>query len=141
MKKQVTKILSSGILASFLAGTIFMIAFLLLIDIQTPKNYDDGTPRMNCFGGLQYGIAIAIQILLLFANLPAFLNLFKPIRENKYMSFLMFFGLHFLYLIFIITSISEFSNEELVIVIPWINWIIWGYYFFKLRNNLEKTYK
>jgi hypothetical protein len=137
MKNPIAKIIGSGILACFLAGTIFMIGFLIFIDMQTPDHYEDGTPKMNCFGGLQYGIAIGIQIFIISASLPAFLNLFKPIRENKYLSFLAFFGTHFLYLIFIILSLSEFSGEEFLIIIPWVNWLVWGYYYFKFRNMIS----
>ncbi|UFH31660.1 hypothetical protein LNP04_17070 [Chryseobacterium sp. C-71] len=137
MKNPIAKIIGSGILASFLAGTIFMIGFLIFIDMKTPNHYEDGTPKMNCFGGLQYGIAIGIQILVIFANLLAFLNLFKSVRENKYLSFLAFFGIHFLYLILIIVSLSEFSGEELLIIIPWVNWLVWGYYYFKFRNMIS----
>jgi len=105
--------------------------------MQTPDYYEDGTPKMNCFGGLQYGIAIGIQLLIIIANLPAFLNLLKPIRENKYLSFLAFFGIHFLYLIFIIVSLSEFSGEEFLMIIPWVNWLFWGYYYLKFRKIIS----
>jgi len=137
MKNPIAKIIGSGILASFLAGTIFMIGFLVFIDMQTPDYYEHGTPKMNCFGGLQYGIAIGIQLLIIIANLPAFLNLLKPIRENKYLSFLAFFGIHFLYLIFIIVSLSEFSGEEFLMIIPWVNWLVWGYYYLKFRKIIS----
>lgn len=132
MRKQIAKTISSGILTSFLAGTVFMIGFLIIIDMQTPNHY--GRPRMNCFGGLQYGIAIGIQILVLLANLPAFLNLFRQIRENKYLSFFAFFGGNLLYLFFVLASISEFSGEESVILIPWINLLVWIFYYFKMRK-------
>lgn len=101
MKKQIAKLIGSGILASFLAGTIFMIGFLIIIDMQTPNHYEDGRPKMNFFGGLQYGIAIGIQILIALINLPTFLILFRKIRRNKYFTFLAFFAGYILYLKFL----------------------------------------
>ncbi|MBO6184542.1 MAG: hypothetical protein J6O88_07590 [Chryseobacterium sp.] len=139
MKKQVAKIIGSGILASFLAGTIFMIAFLIIIDMQTPNHYEDGRPKMNCFGGLQYGIAIGIQILIAFLSLPAFLILFKQIRRNKYFTFLAFFAGYIFYLFVIFASLSEFSGEEYVIIIPWINFLVWIFYYFKLRKIINSN--
>lgn len=49
MKKQIAKVIGSGILASFLVGTIFMIIFLIIIDMQTPNHYEDGRPKMELF--------------------------------------------------------------------------------------------
>ncbi len=137
MKKQIAKLIGSGILASFLAGTIFMIGFLIIIDMQTPNHYDDGRPKMNCFGGLQYGIAIGIQILIALLNLPAFLILFRQIRRNKYFTFLAFFAGYILYLFTIFASLSEFSGEEYVIIIPWVNFLVWIFYYFKLRKMIN----
>ncbi|MBD3905670.1 hypothetical protein NAL32_14580 [Chryseobacterium sp. Ch-15] len=137
MKKQIAKIIGSGILASFLAGTIFMIAFLIIIDMQTPNHYEDGRPKMNCFGGLQYGIAIGIQILIAFLSLPAFLILFKQIRKNKYLIFLAYFAGYFLYLTLILVSLKEFSGKEYFIIIPWINFLVWIFYYFKLRKAIN----
>lgn len=139
MKKQIAKIIGSGILASFLAGTIFMIGFLIIIDMQTPDYYEDGSPKMNCFGGLQYGIAIGIQILIAFFSLPAFLILFKQIRRNKYFVFLAFFIGYFLYLSLILASLPEFSGEEYVIIIPWINFLVWIFYYSKLRKMINRN--
>lgn len=139
MKKQVAKIIGSGIFASFMAGTIFMIAFLIIIDMQTPNHYEDGRPKMNCFGGLQYGIAIGIQILIVFFSLPAFFILFKQIRKNKYFTFLAFFAGYFLYLFLILISLSEFSGEEYVIIIPWVNFLVWIFYYFKLRKIINSN--
>ncbi|REC43248.1 hypothetical protein [Chryseobacterium sp. 5_R23647] len=137
MKKQIAKLIGSGIFASFLAGTIFMIGFLIIIDMQTPNHYDDGRPKMNCFGGLQYGIAIGIQILIALLNLPAFLILFRQIRRNKYFTFLAFFAGYILYLFTIFASLSEFSGEEYVIIIPWVNFLVWIFYYFKLRKMIN----
>lgn len=137
MKKQTAKLIGSGILASFLAGTIFMIGFLIIIDMQTPNHYEDGSPKMNCFGGLQYGIAIGIQILIALLNLPAFLILFRKIRRNKYFTFLAFFAGYILYLFTIFASLSEFSGEEYVIIIPWVNFLVWIFYYFKLRKMIN----
>jgi len=137
MKKQIAKIIGSGILASFLAGTIFMIGFLIIIDMQTSDYYEDGRPKMNCFGGLQYGIAIGIQILIALFTLPAFLILFKQIRRNKYFTFLAFFAGYILYLFTIFASLSEFSGEEYVIIIPWVNFLVWIFYYFKLRKMIN----
>ncbi|MDY0931446.1 hypothetical protein [Chryseobacterium sp. CFBP8996] len=137
MKKQISKLIGSGILASFLAGTIFMIGFLIIIDMQTPNHYQDGRPKMNCFGGLQYGIAIGIQILIALLNLPAFLILFRQIRRNKYFTFLVFFAGYILYLFTIFASLSEFSGEEYVIIIPWVNFLVWIFYYFKLRKMIN----
>jgi len=139
MKKQIAKVIGSGILASFLAGTIFMIVFLIIIDMQTPNHYEDGRPKMNCFGGLQYGIAIGIQILIAFLSLPAFLILFKQIRKNKYFVFLAFFAGYFLYLSLILANLPEFSGEEYVIIIPWINFLVWIFYYFKLRKMINRN--
>lgn len=139
MKKQIAKVIGSGILASFLVGTIFMIVFLIIIDMQTPNHYEDGRPKMNCFGGLQYGIAIGIQILIVFLSLPAFLILFKQIRKSKYFVFLAFFAGYFLYLSLILVSLSEFSAEEYFIIIPWINFLIWIFYYFKLRKMINSN--
>ena len=137
MRKQIAKLIGSGILASFMAGTIFMIAFLIIIDMQSPNHYEDGRPKMNCFGGLQYGIAIGIQILIAFFNLPAFLIQFRQIRKNKYFTFLAFFAGYFLYLFLILISLSEFSGEEYVIIIPWVNFLVWIFYYFKLRKMIN----
>ncbi|VXB92354.1 MULTISPECIES: hypothetical protein [Chryseobacterium] len=134
MKKQIAKVIGAGILSSFLAGTIVMIAFLIIIDMQTPDHYEDGRPKMNCFGGLQYGIAIGIQIVIAFLSLPAFLILFKQIRKNKYFVFVTFFAGYFLYLSLILTSHPEFSGEEYFIIIPWVNFLVWFFYYFKLRK-------
>ncbi|WP_265428040.1 hypothetical protein [Chryseobacterium sp. YIM B08800] len=139
MKKQIAKVIGSGILASFLVGTIFMIVFLIIIDMQTPNHYEDGRPKMNCFGGLQYGIAIGIQILIVFLSLPAFLILFKQIRKSKYFVFLAFFAGYFLYLSLILVSLSEFSAEEYFIIIPWINFLIWIFYYLKLRKMINSN--
>lgn len=139
MKKQIAKVIGSGILASFLVGTIFMIIFLIIIDMQTPNHYEDGRPKMNCFGGLQYGIAIGIQILIVFLSLPAFLILFKQIRKSKYFVFLAFFAGYFLYLFLILASLSEFSSEEYFIIIPWINFLVWIFYYFKLRKMINSN--
>lgn len=139
MKKQIAKVIGSGILASFLVGTIFMIAFLIIIDMQTPDHYGDGRPKMNCFGGLQYGIAIGIQIVIAFLSLPAFLILFKQIRKNKYFVFLTFFTGYFLYLSLILTSLPEFSGEEYFIIIPWVNFLVWFFYYFKLRKMINSN--
>lgn len=139
MKKQIAKVIGSGILASFLVGTIFMIVFLIIIDMQTPDHYEDGRPKMNCFSGLQYGIAIGIQILIAFLSLPAFLILFKQIRKNKYFVFLAFFAGYFLYLSLILTSLPEFSGEEYFIIIPWVNFLVWFFYYFKLRKMINKN--
>lgn len=138
MKKQIAKVIGSGILASFLVGTIFMIIFLIIIDMQTPDYYEDGRPKMNCFGGLQYGIAIGIQIVIAFLSLPAFLILFKQIRKNKYFVILAFFVGYFLYLSLILASLSEFSGEEYFIIIPWINFLVWIFYYFKLRKIINR---
>ncbi|MDF2553954.1 MAG: hypothetical protein K0R77_3229 [Chryseobacterium sp.] len=138
MRKQIAKTIGTGILASFLAGTFFMIAILIIIDMQTPDHYDDGRPRMNCFGGLQYGIAIGIQMLLIIAALPAFFNLFQKIRENKVLSFSAFFGGYILYLISIFINFSEFSGEEYIIIVPWVNLLTWLYFYFKMRKFLKK---
>ena len=137
MKKQIAKIIGSGILASFLAGTIFMVGFLIIIDMQTSNHYEDGRPKMNCFGGLQYGIAIGIQILIAFFSLPAFFILLKKIRRNKYLVFLAYFAGYFLYLSLILASLSEFSGEEYVIIIPWINFLVWIFYYWKLRKVIN----
>lgn len=134
MKKQIAKVIGSGILASFIVGTIFMIVFLIIIDMQTPDHYDNGRPKMNCFGGLQYGISIGIQIVIAFLSLPAFLILFKQIRKNKYFVFLAFFAGYLLYLSLILTSLPEFSGEEYFIIIPWVNFLVWFFYYFKLRK-------
>lgn len=134
MKKQIAKVIGAGILSSFLVGTIFMITFLIIIDMQTPDHYEDGRPKMNCFGGLQYGIAIGIQIVIAFLSLPAFLILFKQIRKNKYFVFLAFFAGYFLYLSLILASLPEFSGEEYFIIIPWVNFLVWFFYYFKLRK-------
>lgn len=139
MKKQIAKVIGSGILASFLVGTIFMIVFLIIIDMQTPNHYDDGRPKMNCFGGLQYGIAIGIQILIAFLSLPAFLILFKQIRKNKYFVFLAFFAGYLLYLSLILTSLPEFSGEEYFIIIPGVNFLVWFFYYFKLRKMINSN--
>lgn len=139
MKKQTAKLIGSGILASFLAGIIFMIGFLIIIDMQTPNHYEDGSPKMNCFGGLQYGIAIGIQILIALLNLPAFLILFRKIRRNKYFTFLAFFAGYILYLFTIFASLSEFSGEEYVIIIPWVNFLVWIFYYFKLRKMINRN--
>ncbi|MEG1591581.1 hypothetical protein [Chryseobacterium sp.] len=139
MKKQIAKMIGSGILASFLVGTIFMIIFLIIIDMQTPDHYEDGRPKMNCFGGLQYGIAIGIQIVIAFLSLPAFLILFKQIRKNKYFVILAFFVGYFLYLSLILASLSEFSDEEYFIIIPWINFLVWIFYYFKLRKIINSN--
>ncbi|OBW42432.1 hypothetical protein AB670_01188 [Chryseobacterium sp. MOF25P] len=138
MKKQIAKVIGSGILASFLVGTIFMIIFLIIIDMQTPDYYEDGRPKMNCFGGLQYGIALGIQIVIAFLSLPAFLILFKQIRKNKYFVILAFFVGYFLYLSLILASLSEFSGEEYFIIIPWINFLVWIFYYFKLRKIINR---
>ena len=116
-----------------------MIAFLIIIDMQTPNHYEDGRPKMNCFGGLQYGIAIGIQILIAFLSLPAFLILFKQIRRNKYFTFLAFFAGYIFYLFVIFASLSEFSGEEYVIIIPWINFLVWIFYYFKLRKIINSN--
>lgn len=134
MKKQIAKVIGSGILASFLVGTIFIIIFLM----QTPDYYEDGRPKMNCFGGLQYGIAIGIQILIAFFSLPAFLILFKQIRKSKYFVILAFYAGYFLYLFLILASLSEFSGEEYFIIIPWINFLVWIFYYFKLRKIINR---
>lgn len=139
MKKQIAKMIGSGILASFLVGTIFMIIFLIIIDMQTPDHYEDGRPKMNCFGGLQYGIAIGIQILIAFFSLPAFLILFKQIRKNKYFVILAFFAGYCLYLSLILASLSEFSSEEYFIIIPWVNFLVWIFYYFKLRKMINSN--
>lgn len=139
MKKQIAKIIGSGLLISFLVGSLFMIGFLIIIDMQTPNHYEDGRPKMNCFGGLQYGIAIGIQILIAFINLFAFLILFKQIRKNKYLVFITFFAGYFLYLSLILASLSEFSNEEYVIIIPWVNFLVWIFYYFKLIKLINKN--
>lgn len=139
MKKQIAKMIGSGILASFLAGTLFMIAFLIIIDMQTPNHYEDGRPKMNCFGGLQYGIATGIQILIAFLSLSAFLILFKQIRKSKYFVFLAFFAGYFLYLSLILVSLSEFSGEEYFIIIPWINFLVWIFYYFKLKKMINSN--
>lgn len=137
MKKQIAKIIGSGILAGFLTGTIFIVGFLIIIDMQTPDHYEDGRPKLNCFGGLQYGIAIGIQILIALLNLPAFLILFRQIRKNKYFTFWAFFAGYFLYLFLILASLSEFSGEEYVIIIPWINFLVWIFYYWKLRKVIN----
>lgn len=138
MKKQIAKVIGSGILASFLVGTIFMIIFLIIIDMQTPDYYEDGRPKMNCFGGLQYGIAIGIQIVIAFLSLPAFLILFKQIRKSKYFVFLTFFAGYCLYLSLILASLSEFSSEEYFIIIPWVNFLVWIFYYFKMRKKINR---
>lgn len=139
MKKQIAKVIGSGILASFLPGTLFMIAFLIIIDMQTPNHYEDGRPKMNCFGGLQYGMAIGIQIFIAFLSLSAFLILFKQIRKSKYFVFLTFFTGYFLYLSLILVSLSEFSDEEYFIIIPWINFLVWIFYYFKLKKMINSN--
>lgn len=139
VKKQIAKIIGCGILASFLAGTIFMIGFLIIIDMQTSDYYEDGRPKMNCFGGLQYGIAIGIQILIALFTLPTFLILFRQIRRNKYLVFLAFFAGYILYLFTIFASLSEFSGEEYVIIIPWVNFLVWIFYYFKLRKMINRN--
>ncbi|WP_435524643.1 hypothetical protein [Chryseobacterium indoltheticum] len=139
MTKQLAKLIGSGILASFMAGTIFMIAFLIIIDMQSPNHYEDGRPKMNCFGGLQYGIAVGIQILIAFFNLPAFLILFRQIRKNKYLVFLAYFAGYFLYLFLILVSLTEFSGEEYFLIIPWINFLVWIFYYFKLRKIVDSN--
>lgn len=137
MKKQITKTITTGILVSFLAGTIYLLAIYGYFDAQTPNHYEDGRPKMDCFGGLQYFILIGINILIVFANLPAFLNLFKPIRENKYFSFFSFFGFYLLYLCFILSQISSFSGEEFLFFIPWVNVLVWAFYYFKFRKIMN----
>lgn len=137
MKKYIAKTISKGILVSFLAGTVFMITILIIIDLQTLNYYEDGRPKMNCFGGLQYGIAIGIQILLMTVALPAFLNVFKPIRENKYFSFTAFFSGYIVYLLSIFANFSEFSGKEYLIMIPWVNLLVWIYFYFKIKKNIR----
>lgn len=139
MKKQIAKIIGLGLLISFLVGSLFMIGFLIIIDMQTPNHYEDGRPKMNCFGGLQYEIAIGIQILIAFINSLAFLLLFKQIRKNKYLVFITFFAGYFLYLLLIFASFSEFSNEEYFIIIPWVNFSVWIFYYFKLRKMINRN--
>lgn len=139
IKKQIAKTIGSGLLASFLAGTIFMIGFLIIIDMQTSDYYEDGRPKMNCFGGLQYGIAIGIQILIALFTLPAFLILFKQIRKNKYLVFLAFFAGYLIYFTLILASLSDFSGEEYIIIIPWINFLVWIFYYFKLRKMINRN--
>ncbi|REC56533.1 hypothetical protein DRF62_02975 [Chryseobacterium piscium] len=85
----------------------------------------------------EYGIAIGIQILIALLNLPAFLILFRQIRKNKYLVFLVFFAGYILYLFVIFVSLSEFSGEEYVIIIPWVNFLVWIFYYFKLRKMIN----
>lgn len=134
MKRQITKTITTGLVVSFLAGIIYMFAVYAYYDAQNSNNYTDGRRKMDCFGGLQYIILIGINIFIAISNSTAFLNLFKPIRTNKYYSFLAFFAPYLIYLNFVFTTVSHFSIEKFLMLIPIGSISTWVIYYFKLRK-------
>ncbi len=139
MKKQITTTIFRGLLFSFLAGSISSIAVLMILDAQTPDFYEDGTPKRNCFPGLGYAIVIAIQVLLLIGNSLAFLHFYKTVRENRFLSFVSYFGVSLLYLVLLLGNAPKFSKEYFLILIPWIHFMVWTFYYFKIRKILNSN--
>lgn len=137
MKNKIAITITSGLIVGFFAGSISMIAILLYFDAQESHYYEDGRPRMNCFAGLGYAFAIGIHILMLLANSPAYLNVFKKIRENQFLLYLTFFGGSILYLILLLLSLSELSVKEFLVLFPWINIVVWVYYFIKVKKLIH----
>lgn len=137
MKNKITKTITNALLMSFLTGTIVSIIVLIIIQSPNQNHYDTGEPRMNCFAGLGYGIIVGVHILFFILSLPAFFNLFKNVRENRFYSFMSFFVGSFLYLSLISLSLSEFSNEDYLFIIPLIFIVIWVFHCFKFRKIIK----
>jgi len=137
MKNKITKTITNALLMSFLTGAIVSIIVLIIIQSPNQNHYDTGEPRMNCFAGLGYGIIVGVHILFVILSLPAFFNLFKNVRENRFYSFMSFFVGSFLYLSLISLSLSEFSNEDYLFIIPLIFIVIWVFHYFKFRKIIK----
>lgn len=137
MKNEITKTITNGLLVSFLAGITVSFLALFIIQFQNQSHYEDERPRLDCFAGLGYGIIAGVHFLFAILSLPAFFNLFKTVREHRFYSFLSFFTAPFLYLILISFSLSEFSEEDFLFIIPWIFIVIWVYYYFKLQKIIK----
>ena len=134
MNQQLKTTIFRGLLFSFLAGSISSIAVLMILDSQTPNFHEDGTPKMNCFPGLGYAIIIIIHLFFVVGNSLTFLHLFKKFRENKILSFISYFGVSLLYLGLLLGNAPEFSKEDFLILIPWIQFLAWAFYYFKISK-------
>lgn len=133
MKKLITK----GILIG--AGLEFLVKFIifLCIEISQKSKYDE--PRMNCFGGLQYGILVMIALIAVIISLPAFFNLYPKVRNVKWLSFVTFFTLHIIYLICCLPLLwDKYSSiSNFLTLTPCIYWLVWTITYWKMRKDVK----
>lgn len=129
--------LAKAISFTFIISAFLSVAFVLLIKYITRPVYTDGElhRNLNCFPGLEYGIPIAFQLMLMLAGFVTFLNLIKNIRNNSTLSFLSFFFFQVLFLIWTTVELGKENDFYLFLVLYVIYFIPWVYFYIKFKKK------
>ncbi len=133
MAKQLSVIIFKTFFFSSIIGVFALYQFLS----NQPVDHN----RMRCdMSGIAFALYIAYQLYLVLLSLLAFLNQKENVLFNFKHSFLSFFGLHIISLIYllIITPLL-YSQEALPILIASIPYLSFFYYYFiKFRKKYIK---
>ncbi len=132
-----SKQLSFIIFKTFFFSSILGIFALYLFLTNQPVDRN----RMRCdMSGIAFALYIAYQLYLILLSLLAFLNLKKNIFFNFKHSFLSFFGLHIISLIYLLLIAPLLYSQEalpfLIASIPYLSFFY--YYFIQFRKELIK---
>jgi hypothetical protein len=132
MKKKLTRI----ILSTFFWSTFFSILILVIIDLNKPL----GQPMRNCvMSGFTYFMTFFIILFFTICNSAIFLNLYKSIRENKWLCLLSFFLVPFIFFSYLFISMFEDLIEDLNFFIPLFLpfTLMYIYQYFRFRRWLK----
>ena len=128
--------LAKAILKSFGIGVVLSLILIFAIKIATrrPHSPDEPYRNMNCFPGLEYAIPLGINLFLALASLMAYLNIFKMVRQNLFISLASFFVIHFV--LFYLAIREMISESDVWILIFYFSFYMlpWTFYYTKFKK-------
>ena len=138
-RKTIVKKLLGWLLISMFFGFLLCIVY-----IETIKNVSDFNRgherRMNCFGGLEYGIIIFVQLFFAIFSSTVFLNVYRKVRHSKLWRPIVFFAPVFLLAVTMLSS-NDFQGEDDVDMIIYMTTsflIPWVWFYFRFSELFNK---
>jgi hypothetical protein len=133
MKKKLSWILFN----TFFLSMFLSILILIIIDLNKPH----GQPMRNCaMPGFTYLMTFFIILIFTICNSTIYLNVFKSIRENKWLCLLSFFLLPFIFFsylfIFMFEDLSDEPSFFSALFLPFT--LIYVFQYFRFRKWLKK---
>lgn len=128
--------LAKAILKSFGIGVVLSLILIFAITIATrrPQSPDESYRNMNCFKGLEYAIPMGINLFLALASLLAYLNIFKMIRQNLFISLGSFFLIHLALFYFSTREIINESDVWILVCFFLFYMLPWTFYYIKFKK-------